>query len=306
MFNKQISLSLLGALVLSTNALASTCPTGKDPATWCGGKCTETTADAVVCDFSAPGPARAAVVNAVSTNSTTIQVYGMAADGNEFCCEFAVTDDCASGAPYSVTVDIKGSSLYDDLMLQDPGHSLDLSCTTATVTGYGGNDNILGSRDADNTDNLYGSDGIDTIHGFDGDDYIHGGIGVDYLYGEDGEDTIYGADGDDYIEGGNDSDHIYGDGQIDTIYGGDGDDYIKGGTSGDTIYGEVGDDTICGESEDDDIDGGTGADTLYGGSGNPSYQTVYGGADTDYDTCGDLAHSTITACDTTGLSSCPF
>ncbi|MDD2864879.1 MAG: type I secretion C-terminal target domain-containing protein, partial [Methylococcales bacterium] len=108
------------------------------------------------------------------------------------------------------------------------GETLDSSASTEGdfISGYEGNDTIIGSSFADSID---GGEGGDSITAGSGNDTISGGYGSD---------TIFGEAGDDYFE-------IYGDAS-DSINGGDGADkfIIQSGEFGfHTLTGGIGSDT---------------------------------------------------------------
>ena len=92
----------------------------------------------------------------------------------------------------------------------------------ANLTGYAGNDVILGG---DGNDRLFGGSGMDVLRGYGGDDFLNGGVD---------DDSIYGGDG---------LDRIVGDGGHDRIFGGNGDDAIYAGAGNDLQNGESGTDT---------------------------------------------------------------
>ena len=144
-----------------------------------------------------------------------------------------------------------------------------------TITGTGGDDELIGGK------------GDDTLTGNAGNDIITGGDGVDDIKGNGGNDIIRGGDGGDTLEGG---------GGVDTIFAGEGVDTVRGGASGDTLYGGSGDDTmrgnsgndvIYGEGDDDNLSGDGGRDVLFGGAGidtlrgNNGWDRLFGDADND-------------------------
>lgn len=79
--------------------------------------------------------------------------------------------------------------------------------------GYGGNDTIIGSPEANNF--LYGGMGNDLVAGSAHDDF---------LFGQDGDDFIVSGDGIDHVFGGKGNDTILGDSLNNTAYGGNGAD----------------------------------------------------------------------------------
>ena len=164
---------------------------------------------------------------------------------------------------------------------------------TATISGRGGDDDIiaLGSGTASVT--AYGGAGNDRISGTQGGDWINGGghaqgdpfsavqidDGADTLLGLGGNDHIFGnaqtavqggVDGGDLIDAGAGSDYVNGNAGDDTIQGGAGSDRLYGGAGDDVISGD--DDTaiLRGEAApgNDHLNGNKGNDTLFGGFGN--------------------------------------
>ncbi len=97
----------------------------------------------------------------------------------------------------------------------------------------GGNDTIVGTKNAD------------FLTGYTGKDTLIGGAGNDRLYGDDG----YYFDRD---KGGR--------------------DVLKGGAGNDILAGVIGNDVLKGDSGKDVLIGGEGNDTLYGGTGADTFQ----------------------------------
>ncbi|MFZ5997814.1 MAG: calcium-binding protein [Nitrospirota bacterium] len=68
----------------------------------------------------------------------------------------------------------------------------------------------------DANDNLYGSKVADEINGYGGNDYMMGDEGNDVMSGGEGDDTLYGGSGNDVLEGGSGNDFMQGDTGSDT------------------------------------------------------------------------------------------
>jgi len=109
------------------------------------------------------------------------------------------------------------------------------------VFGFGGNDTIVGSNQAD------------CIVGGDGDDELWGGNQHDVLIGGEGNDTLNAGTETvaEHVTHGNGKDHLY---------GGPGDDILNGGNGKDHLYGEEGDDLLQGGNGTDTWDGGSDED----------------------------------------------
>jgi uncharacterized protein YegL len=71
--------------------------------------------------------------------------------------------------------------------------------TGGSMSGFGGNDHLIGGE---GDDSLYGGDGSDVLEGGLGNDYLGGGAGSDFLSGGAGSDTLVGGAGDDVMTGG--------------------------------------------------------------------------------------------------------
>jgi Ca2+-binding RTX toxin-like protein len=131
--------------------------------------------------------------------------------------------------------------------------------TTAgrTITGTGGNDQLLGGIFADHisgldgADQLTGNSGSDVVDGAAGDDTLDGGLGNDTLYGGDGTDRLGGNIGNDWAYGGAGDDEfgdVFGNNRL---YGEDGNDSFRLGSNGAIFW--------------------SGADTVTGGAGSDVY-----------------------------------
>jgi len=172
-----------------------------------------------------------------------------------------------------------------------------------TYNGTTGNDNISGSK---NADNLYGFEGNDTLNGRQGNDNLYGGAGDDILRGFNGNDNYFWSigDGNDTIDDNKNTNSLNLMGAISAddlsfsvhVSGGYnitiGSESIRSSGNGDlaTINLDNGFTLDMANSEF----GGTGADTLtgnannnllMGGSGNDTYE-FSGGTDIVEDTAG--------------------
>jgi hypothetical protein len=137
------------------------------------------------------------------------------------------------------------------------------------IRGYGGDDTIVGGREAD------------LLRGDDGDDWLSGGDGADSLFGGDGRDTLRGGEGDDVLYGGNGRDSLLGGEGADSLFGDDGNDTLNGGEGADSVFGGAGNDQVEGGKGDDLLAGGAGNDTLAGGTGNDV--AIFAGNRADYE-----------------------
>lgn len=183
---------------------------------------------------------------------------------------------------------------------------------TATLTGNGINNRIVGHNNSetiwglDGNDTLVGKGGDDTIHGGNGNDYIDGGSGNDTITGDVGNDMLQGRTGDDNMAGGTGNDTYYVDslGDVVTENSGEGTDLVRVSVSGYTLpsnvengfvngspaltltgnsldnllVGNAGDDHLNGADGNDTIKGGAGNDTIDGSTGN---DMIYGNGGTD-------------------------
>ncbi|QEG21587.1 CAP domain-containing protein [Mariniblastus fucicola] len=153
----------------------------------------------------------------------------------------------------------------DNVVAQIDGQSYSGASDDVTdiiFIGYDGNDTFTNLSDLDSS--MYGHLGNDTLTGGGGDDNLVGGAGNDTIQGLDGDDRIVGADGNDTLEGGDGEDRIFGTAGTNTIYGGAGDDTIYGSEDADEIYGDAGADKIYALGGDDILYTGTGG--VEGGS----------------------------------------
>ena len=261
--------SLVALLICSATARAN-CPNTLDNS-YCHSVCavTSTTYD---CNVTNPGATYAATAYAVSDFTAGYHsVWGVASDGNSFCCE-------VDGSTVD-TVILTGSDLADYLYFYYGNDDLDdlYGQTYATINGGDGDDTIGGSRSTTATydETLNGDSQDDTINGNPGDDIINGNTGQDIINGGDGVDIIHGNDGGDTITGGAGNDLIWGDNDIDYIGGGDNDDTVRGGSSADEVCGDDGNDDMFGEAGDDLVWGGAGTNTTNGGIGTDACGTPW-------------------------------
>lgn len=126
--------------------------------------------------------------------------------------------------------------------------------------GTGGDDELLGDKEANR---LVGGAGNDSLVGLNGGDRLIGGKGNDVLLGGNGNDVMKGGSGKDSLEGEK------------------GNDTLRGGGGQDDLDGGAGKDTLNGGGGNDEIDGGKGADDLKGGGGKDVFVLTTGaGQDT--------------------------
>lgn len=179
---------------------------------------------------------------------------------------------------------INGTPGNDNLVGTPEADQIDGKNGHDRIWGLAGDDTLLGGNGHDRVDGGKGDDHIDggndadILKGGEGDDRILGGNGDDCIDGEEGDDTINGGHGQDYILGGKGDDTLDGDEGDDFVSGGDGDDDIEGGSGDDQLLGDAGDDTMRGDQGDDRMYGGAGDDTLEGGQGNDK---LFGGTGDD-------------------------
>lgn len=134
------------------------------------------------------------------------------------------------------------------------GDNITLDTTVDVRFGFGGNDTLTGSTDANQ---IVGGEGNDTIVGGGGNDVLNGDAGNDTITlsgtytsgiasGGAGNDTINGGGFADSISGGGDMDFINGGAGADFMDGGDGNDFFTDtdGMSGDNYVGGAGYDRI--------------------------------------------------------------
>ena len=132
------------------------------------------------------------------------------------------------------------------------------------VFGQGGNDLLIGGR---NADKFFGGTDDDQLNGYGGNDQLFSPAGHAPLFAGDGNDKVNGGGGDDFIDGGNNNDNLSGAAGNDTIFAGTGNDKVNGGNDDDIIHGDAGNDQLNGGSGNDTILGGLGRDTMTGGAG---------------------------------------
>lgn len=155
------------------------------------------------------------------------------------------------------------------------------SSNTGDAAGdtYIGIEGLVGSQFGD----LLIGGASSTLSGFGGDDNLVGGSLGDYLFGDDGNDNLYGGGSGDYLSGGAGFDAARYDTAtsgvtavlINSVFNtGDaaGDVYVGieavvGSAFGDVLIGDNGSNLIAGQDGNDFLDGYAGNDLLYGGAG---------------------------------------
>ncbi|MEB3282643.1 MAG: Ig-like domain-containing protein [Lyngbya sp.] len=138
------------------------------------------------------------------------------------------------------------------------------------INGTPGNDNLLGTGEADvifaltGDDIISGFSGGDSLFGFEGNDTLFGNEGNDTLFGNQNLDLLIGDSGDDWLFGGKEGDIIEdGEGE-DQVFGNLGDDLLRGGAGNDNRYGGQANDTVIGGTGNDQVFGDRGNDILWG------------------------------------------
>ncbi|MEM7613677.1 MAG: hypothetical protein AAF245_01450 [Pseudomonadota bacterium] len=114
---------------------------------------------------------------------------------------------------------------------------------------------------------------LNLIDGTNGDDDLLGTPDADRMRGFFGNDILNGRKGNDVLLGGNGSDKLVGGKGRDLLEGGSGEDLLLGGSGNDTLRGDQGDDTLQGGMGADELMGGAGNDLLIGGLGNDPLNT---------------------------------
>ncbi|WP_413167914.1 Ig-like domain-containing protein [Capilliphycus salinus ALCB114379] len=167
------------------------------------------------------------------------------------------------------------------------------------INGTPGNDNLLGTGEADvifaltGNDRISGSSGGDSLFGFEGNDTINGNEGNDTLFGNQNLDLLFGDSGEDWLFGGKEADIIEdGEGE-DQVFGNLGDDLLRGGAGNDQRYGGQANDTVIGGIGNDRVFGDRGNDILWGvdvdavNPGIDEIDTLTGGSEQDIFVLGD-------------------
>jgi Ca2+-binding RTX toxin-like protein len=136
------------------------------------------------------------------------------------------------------------------------------SAQAAQIAGTAGDDRIRGTVRADVIDGSTGNDsisarrGADTVTGGEGNDLLRGGFGADRQFGGPGNDTIYAGRGRDETWGEDGDDSLWALARAD-VHG-------RADTRGDVLHGSSGNDTFrTRDGEADTIDCGPGVDTVY-------------------------------------------
>ncbi|WP_329091565.1 MULTISPECIES: calcium-binding protein [unclassified Streptosporangium] len=114
---------------------------------------------------------------------------------------------------------------------------------------------------------VFGGEGDDDLLGSVNADDLRGGLGDDSIRGIEGNDMLRGDAGDDDLRGGNEADVLIGGGGDDDLSGGAGADELNGGSGEDELRGEAGTDELNGGGGPDELDGGAGTDVCNGGPG---------------------------------------
>ena len=254
-----LGLALVGLLVPTSNAFASTLTSNGENATWTAAG----DADSQSAYFEEPNQGVLAIYTAddpvvytdADNTSTTDNIATDCIDNDGvsdgqasevLCTGFGtISADSGGGADFlSAEGDFGG----------DPLHTI-----LATLNGGIGADDLDGGNAdpaAGGGDTLNGGQGDDDLDGQDGRDKLNGGADDDNLNGDDGHDEVRGDDGDDAVTGDDDND---------LVRGGSGDDYVDGDNGADDVDGDDGSDSTN-EHDDggaDKVRGGAGTDFLY-------------------------------------------
>lgn len=147
------------------------------------------------------------------------------------------------------------------------GVSLDLSLTTAQITGGSGTDTVL------NIENLQGSSYNDSLSGNDATNILDGGAGNDILDGKSGADTLIGGDGNDSYYVDNSGDVVS---ETNANLASGGNDTVFSGLSAYTLGSNLenlrilssGDANGTGNALNNTIHAGSGNNIIDGGAGN--------------------------------------
>ena len=174
---------------------------------------------------------------------------------------------------------IRMSGAAHDLWGADTGEQIVANqLTGSNIRGYGGNDVLWGSTQADT---LNGGDGDDVIFSYGGADVLQGGAGTDHLIiddintladGGDGYDTAYVTVSGWTVAGdeGPSIEVVYLSGAATSVTGSwQGENLVANSTAGSTLYSKGGNDILWGSNFGDVFCGGEDQDIIYG----------YGGAD---------------------------
>lgn len=227
----------------------------------------------IVCDLAplgppvAAGPARAVAVHDPAGGTNLFPAYAESSGFKPYCAfgedahgrDFYCTWDTTLGSRELTAVAVHGGP--DDDIVQfwwDVGSTefnLDVfsgfegDLFTGTARGFGGDDQLLGSRSTASVyqDRLFGGANADQICGFHGDDTANGESGADLVCGD--------ANNDD-LEGGLANDTLCGLTGVDSLVAGDGNDFLDhGGNSGDSNDGGPGTDE-CNSVSDTNCESG--------------------------------------------------
>ncbi len=194
-------------------------------------------------------------------------------------------DDSVEASNFNDTLDGGANSAFGrDTLSYDralAGVNVNLSLTTAQITGGSGTDVIRGFEKLEGSsfnDTLTGDAGNNEIQGRSGNDLMSGLAGADSLIGGEGNDTLIGGAGADVLDGSADIDTasyaasaagvsvsllsgvgLLGDAAGDVLLG---IENLIGTRLADTLIGDSGENVIVGGAGADSLDGGVGTDTL--------------------------------------------
>ena len=178
-------------------------------------------------------------VHAIFDGAGTVTITGGEDPGDTDVDTLQFNDSGSNGVTVIFTGNEAGTFAYDGAATSgtftqiewvdasEGGDLIDASATTQTQTlsGYFGDDSIIGGS---GDDDLMGEAGNDTIDGGAGADYLSGGFGDDSLAGNLGDDSLFGDAGADVLRGGAGNDTLEGgaDGDIFVFDRGGGDDIV--------------------------------------------------------------------------------
>lgn len=170
------------------------------------------------------------------TSSTQGIIAGLGASSG-------INNGDAAGDTY-VGIEGLGGSQFGDLLFGG---------ASSTLSGFGGDDNLVGGSLGDY---LFGDDGNDNLYGGDGGDYLSGGAGFDAARYDNAGSGVTAV----LIDAGFNTGEAAGDVYV-------GIEAVVGSNFNDILIGDNGSNLIAGQDGNDFIDGYTGNDLLFGGAG---------------------------------------
>ncbi len=183
------------------------------------------------------------------------------------------SDTAAFTSPGHTSVDLRITAA------QNTGHGMDRLVNIENVTSDSGNDELIGTNQANRltagmgNDTLEGLGGHDTLNGGNGNDWLTGGLGNDLLIGGYGSDRAYFVGSANITvdlgttaaqNTGHGMDRLW---SIEQVFTGWGDDHLTGNARANRLYSGSGDDTLHGGGGNDTFSAGSGDDYIDGGAG---------------------------------------